>query len=228
MSILIIYLINVYVREVLTLFDIVSQRLVHGFWALIPLRNQISNWNHVTGRTDPQPVELISRYFVFLFRLTFLLCLFIYLSIYPYLSLTLHDHHRPAERVWIRLHTYIGCDATLATPPSRQQRLFYPHEESASLTLFNFGFLLANKRPWGFGLSWYLLVRVEVKYVPFVPPGPGITERNSNVVPFPQSFNECPWKWRNLRVAVPRWRARRAADCVRKCVLATGQLFRRS
>jgi len=119
-STLIIYLINVYVREVLTLFDIVSQRLVYGFWSLILLRNQISNWNHVTGRMGPQLVELISRYFVFLFCLTFLLCLFIYLSIYPYLSLTFHDHHRLSEWVWIRLHTYIGCNATLATPPSRQ------------------------------------------------------------------------------------------------------------
>lgn len=120
-STLIIYLINVYTREVLTLFDVVSQRLVYGFWALILLGNQISNWNHVTGRTDPQPAEPISSYSVFLFRLASLLCLFIYLSIYPYLSPTLRDHHRPSEQAWIRLHTYIGCDATLATPPSWQR-----------------------------------------------------------------------------------------------------------
>ena len=121
--------------KVLTLFDIVSQQLVYGFWALILLRNQISNWNHVTGRTDPQPTEPISRYSVFLFRLASLLCLFIYLSIYPYLSPTLCDHRRPSERAWIRLHTYIGCDATLATPPSWRWRFLYPRRLSLTHTV---------------------------------------------------------------------------------------------
>lgn len=91
-----------------------SSDSVHGFWALILLRNQISNRNHVTGRTDPQPAEPISRYFVFLFRLTSLLCLFIYLSIYPYLSSTFCDHYCPFERVWN------ACTRTsVATPPLR-------------------------------------------------------------------------------------------------------------
>lgn len=152
----------------------ISQWLVEGFWTLILLRNQISNWNHVTRRTGPQPAEHISRCSVFLFRFVSLLCLFIYLSIYPYLFSTLRNHCRPSgcARAQVYLYTRTQrCDATLATPPKRW-RLLQSHEKPTPPTphphCLTSGFSRANKRPWGFGPSWYLLVRAEVKYVPFV------------------------------------------------------------
>lgn len=120
------YLINVYVWEVLVLFVhvVVSQRLVYGFWAPILHRNQISNWNHITG-AGPQPAEPISRCSIFLFYLASLLCLFIYLSIYPYLSSALRDHHRPFERAWVT-HTSLRC-ASITTDASCTRSRPHPH-----------------------------------------------------------------------------------------------------
>lgn len=121
------HLINVYVWEVLALFvHVVSQRLVHGFWAPILLRNQISNWNHITGRAGPQPAEPISRWVpFFLFYLASLLCLFIYLSIYPYLSSTLlattivHPNGRGSLT-----HR---CDASITVDASYTRTQPHPH-----------------------------------------------------------------------------------------------------
>lgn len=122
---LIMHLINVYVWEVLALFvHVVSQRLVHGFWAPILLRNQISNWNHITGRAGPQPAEPISRCVSF-FLFYSLLCLFIYLSIYPYLSSTLlattivHSNGRG-------LLTH-RCDASITADASYTRTQPHPH-----------------------------------------------------------------------------------------------------
>lgn len=211
-STIIIYLINIHVREVLTLFDVISQRLVHGFWALILLGNQISNWNHVTGRTDPQPAEPISRYSVFLFRLFSLLCLFIYLSIYPYLlSPTLPDHHRPSERTVdgvdplahvhrLRRHP---CDATFAAvgaSSTHTKTQLHPHRSTSGFSrLINDLGDLVRLGTFSFALKRSTLLLFHRAWV--------LPERNSNVVPFSQFFTECPWKWRNLHVALPRRRA---------------------
>jgi hypothetical protein len=141
MSVLIAYLINV--RKVLILLDDVSQRLVDGFWTLILLRNQISNWNHVSGRAGPSnPQKPITGCSVFLFRFASLLCLFIYLSIYPYLFSTLRNHRRPSGRARAQIYTYTHtqrCDATKTMAPSSLTR--ETNTSNASPTLFNFGFL---------------------------------------------------------------------------------------
>lgn len=143
----------------------------------------------------------------------------------PYLGIPSFSFTSPLFSVYLSTCPFIRISplssATTIVHPDERGLLTHRHDASitanASCTRIQphlhystFGFLPANKRPWGFGSSWYL--RAEVKYVPFVPSRLGITERDANVVP---SFSTLPMSVRKSD-RISRYSLMRRSSCRKK------------